>query len=68
VEAVTTPTSREAPVAPGGNRGAVPRAGAEVTCFRCNIKGHKSPNCPSKPKGNRRVQVARQKTIQRDEL
>jgi len=26
-------------------------------CFRCNQKGHKSPNCPTKPKGNRKVQL-----------
>jgi len=41
-----------APAAPTGTRNK-----AEIICFRCKQKGHKSPECPTRPKGNRRVQV-----------
>jgi len=32
-------------------------------CFKCNKKGHKSPDCPSRPKGNRRVQLPERKPV-----
>jgi len=53
VEAVTTPRAPAAPAAAEGAHGKV----GEVVCFRCNGKGHKSPACPTKPKGNRRVSL-----------
>jgi len=48
----------EAPAASGSSRGK-----SDVTCFRCNQKGHKSPNCPSRPKGNRRVRLPAEKLL-----
>jgi len=52
VEAVTAPVPTAAPAAPA--RGS---SKPEITCFRCRAKGHKAPDCPLKPKGNRRVQT-----------
>jgi len=58
VEAVTAPVATAAPAAPTGTR-----AKADITCFRCKAKGHKSPDCPTRPKGNRRVQVPERTTL-----
>jgi len=55
---VTAPVAVEAPAAPSR----VPSK-ADITCFRCHHKGHKSPNCPSRPKGNRRVKLLSEKLL-----
>jgi len=47
---VTAPVAREVPP-PNTTRNS-----RDLTCFKCGKKGHKSPECPSRPRGNRRVQ------------
>jgi len=64
LEAVTAPAAREATTAPiSSSRSSGVRGSGEVTCFRCNKKGHKSPDCPTRPRGNRRVQVPDRKPV-----
>jgi len=58
VEAVTAPVATAAPAAP--TRGT---SKPDVTCFRCSKKGHKSPDCPTRPKGNRRVQIQEREPV-----
>jgi len=43
------------------SRGA--RGKAEVVCFKCNQKGHKAPDCPTRPKTNRRVKLPVDKLV-----
>jgi len=60
-----TPTESEMPAA----RGKAPKK-AEVTCFTCHLKGHKSLQCTSKRKGNRKVRLPDDKLeiLQHEEL
>jgi len=62
VEAVTAPVATAAPAAP--TRGP-PKP--EVTCFRCRAKGHKAPDCPSRPKSNRRVRLPENEPLELNE-
>jgi len=64
-ERVTTPAAVEAPAATVS----APRK-ADVMCFTCHLKGHKSPQCPSKTKGNRKVELPRDRleVLQHEEL
>jgi len=64
VEAATAPTAREAITATNGSRGTGTRGKVDVVCFRCNQKGHKSPDCPTRPKTNRRIQCPDRKPLE----
>jgi len=38
-----------------------------VTCFRCRAKRHKAPDCPTKPKSNRRVRLPESEPLELSE-
>jgi len=63
-EKITVPSVTETQTTPTTHKK------AEVTCFTCHFKGHKSPQCQSKPKGNRKVQLPSDKleSLQHEEL
>jgi len=67
VEAATAPAAREATTATNSNRGTGTRGKIDVVCFRCSQKGHKSPDCPTRPKTNRRIQCPDGKPLELQE-
>jgi len=64
---VTAPAAREVATATNSNRGSGTRGKAEVVCFRCSQKGHKAPDCPTRPKTNRRIQCPDRKPLELQE-